>query len=371
MSSHDYYMRLCLGLARQAIGKTSPNPMVGAVVVRDGQIVGQGFHPQAGQPHAEVYALKEAGELARGATLYVNLEPCNHYGRTPPCTEALISAGVERVVVGMVDPDERVQGRGIQRLREAGIEVVYPVIEAECLRLNEAFVYRSQHKLPLGILKYAMTLDGKIAANSGHSSWVTGPEARQWVHRLRSTCDAVVIGGNTLRRDNPLLTTHGQTDHNPLRVVMSRSFNLPSQAQLWDTKVAPTVVFTLPEADPLLASQISSLGVEVVRLGTLDPLVVMQSLYDRGCSVVLWEGGGSLAASAISLGIIQKVYAYIAPKIIGGTGQFSPVGDLGLSLMTEAIDLKDFQLHTIGRDILIEGYLDSPAPTQGSNNISS
>lgn len=208
-------MQRCLELARTAIGRTAPNPMVGCVIVADGEIVGEGFHPKAGEPHAEVFALRQAGERSRNATLYVNLEPCNHYGRTPPCAEAVVAAGVRRVVVGMVDPNPKVAGGGIETLRKAGIEVTIGIEEADCQILNEAFVHRIVHRRPFGILKYAMTLDGKIAATSGHSSWVTGQASRRRVYELRTACDAIVIGGNTVRKDNPHLTTHGLTEYQP------------------------------------------------------------------------------------------------------------------------------------------------------------
>jgi diaminohydroxyphosphoribosylaminopyrimidine deaminase/5-amino-6-(5-phosphoribosylamino)uracil reductase len=201
-------MQRCLELAKRATGRTSPNPLVGAVIVKDGEIIGEGFHPRAGEPHAEVFALKAAGTAARGATIYVSLEPCNHYGRTPPCSQALIAAGVAKVVVGMVDPNPLVAGGGIARLRAAGIEVVAGVEEEACQKINEGFVHRILYKQPLGILKYAMTLDGKIATSAGHSAWVTNRDARTEVHQLRAACDAVIVGGNTVRQDNPYLTSH-------------------------------------------------------------------------------------------------------------------------------------------------------------------
>jgi diaminohydroxyphosphoribosylaminopyrimidine deaminase/5-amino-6-(5-phosphoribosylamino)uracil reductase len=349
----------CLELARQAIGKTSPNPLVGAVIVKDGEIVGEGFHPAAGQPHAEVFALRQAGDRARGATIYINLEPCNHYGRTPPCSEALVAAGVKRVVVGMIDPDPRVAGGGIARLREAGIEVVVGVEEAACRELNEAFEHRVLHHRPFGILKYAMTLDGKIATSTGHSAWVTGANARSQVHQLRSTCDAIVVGGNTVRQDNPLLTSR-QERHTPLRVVMSRSLNLPAVANVWDTTLAATLVVTEAEANPDLREQLIAQGVEVIDLIPLTPAALMTHLYQRGLMSVLWECGGALAASAITDGSIQKVWAFVAPKIIGGSAAPSPIGDLGLTAMTDAIDLERVKWRLIGTDLLIEGYLKPP-----------
>ena len=352
-------MLRCLELARQALGCTSPNPMVGAVIVQNGEIVGSGFHPRAGEPHAEVFALRDAKEKARGATAYVSLEPCNHYGRTPPCSEALVAAGVGKVVVGMVDPNPLVAGGGIARLREAGIEVVVGVEEAACRKLNEGFIHRILHHRPLGILKYAMTLDGKIATTTGHSAWVTSSEARSAVHQIRVACDAIVVGGNTVRRDNPFLTSHQEGAHNPLRVVMSRSLDLPLNARLWDTEVAPTLVLTEVGANPNVQAKLRDLGVDVIEFAALTPDNAMAYFYERGFCNVLWECGGTLAASAIAQGAIQKVMAFIAPKIIGGNNAPTPVGELGFTTMTEALSLERVEVRLVGSDCLLEGYLPS------------
>lgn len=350
-------MQRCLQLAQRALGRTAPNPLVGCVIVQNGRIVGEGFHPAAGQPHAEVFALRAAKDQAQGATLYVNLEPCNHYGRTPPCSEAVIAAGIQKVVIGMVDPDPRVSGGGIARLKQAGIEVVVGVEEAACRSLNEAFIYRTLHQRPLGILKYAMTLDGKIATTTGHSAWVTSPLARAEVHQLRAACDAVVVGGNTVRQDNPFLTSR-QEGHTPLRIVMSRSLNLPLEANLWDITQAPTVVFTEVGASPDVQQRLSERDVEVLELTPLTPAAVMKYLYNQGCLSVLWECGGQLAAAAIADGSIQKILAFIAPKLIGGSTAPSPVGELGLTSMTDALMLSRVQWRSVGPDLLMEGYLD-------------
>jgi diaminohydroxyphosphoribosylaminopyrimidine deaminase/5-amino-6-(5-phosphoribosylamino)uracil reductase len=355
-------MQRCLELARRALGRTSPNPLVGAVVVKDGEIIGEGFHPRAGEPHAEVFALKAAGENARGATIYVSLEPCNHHGRTPPCSEALIAAGVKKVVVGMVDSNPLVAGGGIARLRAVGIEVVVGVEEEACRRLNEGFIHRILYKRPLGILKYAMTLDGKIATTTGHSTWITNQEARSIVHQMRAACDAVIVGGNTVRFDNPRLTSRQQGAHNPLRVVMSRTLNLPEQANLWQTKEAPTLVLTEVGANPAFKELLLQGGVEVIELSPLTPERVMAYLYERGFCSVLWECGGTLAASAIAQGAVQKVLAFIAPKIIGGSHAPTPVGDLGFTTMTEALSLERVEVRVVGADCLIEGYLPQRSP---------
>ena len=355
-------MQRCLQLACRALGRTSPNPLVGAVIVRDGEVVGEGFHPQAGEPHAEIFALREAGERAKGGTAYVNLEPCHHYGRTPPCTEALIAAGVRKVVAGTIDPNPLVAGKGITRLRQAGIEVVVGVEEAACRELNEAFSHRVLHQRPFGILKYAMTLDGKIAAVSGHSAWVTGTAARHLVHQVRGTCDAVIVGGNTVRQDNPQLTTHQAFAHNPLRVVMSRHLDLPWEAHLWNVQEASTLVIAEGRNRPDFQEYLLKKGVEVIEMNPLTPSGVMKVLYERDLLSVLWEGGGTLAARAIAEGAVQKVMAFIAPKIIGGKEALSPVGDLGLLKMTDALLLERVKLRTIDGDFLVEGYLSPTKP---------
>ncbi len=346
----------CCELAAQAAGHTAPNPMVGAVITQGDEIVGEGYHPRAGEPHAEVFALRAAGNRASGATLYVNLEPCNHYGQTPPCSDAVIRSGVRRVVIGMADPNPEASG-GIEKLRAAGIDVSVGVEGDRCQQLNEAFIYRVTHHRPFGILKYAMTLDGKIATTTGHSAWVSGSQSRQRVHQLRSQCDAVMVGGNTVRQDNPNLTSHGEGDRNPLRVVMSRQLNLPVAANLWNTALAPTLVMTQTGANEEVAAALRAQAVEVISFDQLTPTAAMEALYQRGLLSVLWECGGTLAAEAIAAGTVQKVWAFIAPKLIGGTAAPSPVGDMGLSHMGEARPLNRMQVTAVGPDLLVQGYL--------------
>jgi diaminohydroxyphosphoribosylaminopyrimidine deaminase / 5-amino-6-(5-phosphoribosylamino)uracil reductase len=343
----------CLELARQAAGRTAPNPMVGSVIVKDGTVIGEGFHPKAGEPHAEVFALRDAGAEAQGATLYVNLEPCSHQGRTPPCADAVIQAGIARVVVGMVDPNPLVAGNGIRRLEAAGITVTVGVESEDCQRLNEAFIHRMQQGRPFGILKYAMTLDGRLASSTGHSQWITAPAARAAVHQLRSQIDAVIVGGQTVRSDNPKLTTHGVTAHNPLRVVMSQTLDLPQNANLWEEG---TVVFGPAGVKEDFIKYLRDRGVEVVTFDTLSVEAVMGDLYQRGALSVLWESGGRLSAAALRAGAVQKVWAFIAPKLIGGSGA-TPIGELGIARMDEALILKSGQMRSIGEDWLYEGYL--------------
>ncbi|BAD79498.1 riboflavin biosynthesis protein RibD [Synechococcus elongatus PCC 6301] len=366
MSDRDrQYMQRCLELAAQAAGQTAPNPMVGCIIVQGEEIVGEGFHPAAGQPHAEVFALRQAGDRARGATLYVNLEPCNHYGRTPPCSEAVVAAGLKRVVVGMVDPDPRVTGGGIARLQQAGIEVTVGVEQAACEQMNEAFVWRVTQRRPFGILKYAMTLDGRIAASTGHSAWVSSPESRRQVHSLRSQVDAVIVGGNTVRLDNPRLTCHDISDRHPLRVVMSRRLDLPLEANLWQTDIAPTLVFTEETADRDRWRKLEDQGVEVVVRSPLTPSEVSAELFNRGLSTLLWECGGTLAAAALREGLIQKLLAFIAPKLIGGPPGYSPVGDLGLLRMDQALKVERSQWQAIGPDLCWTAYLDLVSGQEG------
>ncbi len=346
-------MQRCLQLARHGIGKTSPNPLVGAVIVQNGKIVGEGYHPGVGEPHAEVFALRQAGDQAGGATLYVNLEPCNHYGRTPPCSEAVIQAGIRQVVMGMADPNVTASG-GRQKLEEAGISVVVGVEEKACRELNAGFIHRILYQRPFGLFKYAMTLDGKIATTVGHSAWVTDIPARNRVYHERSQCDAVIVGGNTVRQDNPHLTTHHLTEQNPLRIVMSRSLDFSPEAHIFQTNEAPTLVLTEKE-NCQQAQELKKQGVEVLQLSPLTPSRVMKYLYERGLARVLWECGGTLAAKAIQEGAVQKILAFIAPKIIGGVGAPTPVGDLNFKQMTDALQLEEMTWEQLGNDYLFIG----------------
>ena len=360
-TQHDRGMQRCIDLAQKARGQTAPNPMVGSVIVKNGQILGEGFHPKAGEPHAEIFAIRAAqqtGEDLRDATLYVNLEPCNHYGRTPPCSEAIIKAGIGEVVIGAIDANPQVSGTGRDRLLAAGVKVTTGVLEQQCWNLNEAFFHRMKTNLPFGIFKYAMTLDGKIATTSGHSYWITGAEARHLVHDLRVGCDAIITGGNTVRLDNPHLNTHGLSVHSPLRVVVTQSCDLPDEANLWKvTDTEKTLVITLPDVNLQLKQKLRDRKVEVLELDDISPEAVMKELGARGCNTVLWECGGRLGAAAIKAKMVQKVYAFIAPKLIGGFTAPSPIGDLGLMMMTDAMSLERSQFQQIGRDFLITGYL--------------
>ena len=344
------WMRRALQLAALAEGQTSPNPLVGAVVLdAQGALVGEGFHAKAGQAHAEVGALAQAGGRAKGGTIIVTLEPCCHQGRTPPCSEAVIQAGIQRVVVALKDPDPRVAGGGIQRLRDAGLEVITGVLETEAAHQNRAFVHRVQTGRPWGLLKWAMSLDGRTALPNGESQWISAPPARGWVHQLRAGCDAVIVGGGTVRADNPLLTSRGARSPEPLRVVLSRSLDLPPQAQLWDTSLASTLLAHGPGcADRPLPE-----GPEHLELLASEPLDLLHALAARGCNRVLWECGPSLAAEAVKQGCVQELAVVIAPKLLGGQSARTPLGELGFSAMDQVIPLSALSAEWLGGDLLL------------------
>jgi diaminohydroxyphosphoribosylaminopyrimidine deaminase/5-amino-6-(5-phosphoribosylamino)uracil reductase len=347
------WMCRALQLAALAEGSTSPNPLVGAVVLDSGgQLVGEGFHPRAGEPHAEVLALAQAGARARGGTLVVTLEPCCHQGRTPPCSRAVIAAGLARVVVAMEDPDPRVAGSGLAEIRAAGIEVLVGLCEAEARKLNRAFVHRVRTGRPWGVLKWAMSLDGRTALSNGASQWISGPEARAWVHRLRSSCDAVIVGGGTVRADDPLLTSRGHRHPEPLRVVLSQSLQLPDRARLWDTTAAPTLVVHGFDAPGRPRFQLDGRGVERLLLQPCGPATLLADLARRGCNRVLWECGPQLAAAAIGEGCVQEVVAVLAPKLMGGTPARTPLADLGFTAMDQVASWRWDEPQPLGTDWL-------------------
>lgn len=359
------HINRCIDLASNALGQTRPNPPVGCVITTpQGDVLGEGFHLHAGLPHAEVNALLDAerkGNSVVGATAYVSLEPCNHYGRTPPCSKALLKAGVQRVVVGMQDPDPRTAGNGIQTLRDGGLDVCVGVQEAECLELAEGFVSRILKKRPIGVLKYAMTLDGKIATGTGSSKWVTGVQARSRVQRIRRECDAIVVGGETVRKDNPSLTVREgalQQGLRPIRVVMTRTMQLPAQANLWSDEAETVILADASHGNQKLVQELVARGVAVEQVPGLNPDDAMAFLHEKGCLSVLWECGGGLAASAIKSKSVQKVHAFVAPKIIGGAGP-GPVGLPGIGdNMQEALVLRNRQIETFDNgDLLVTGYL--------------
>ncbi|WP_245838834.1 bifunctional diaminohydroxyphosphoribosylaminopyrimidine deaminase/5-amino-6-(5-phosphoribosylamino)uracil reductase RibD [Marininema halotolerans] len=354
----EEWMRLALTFAQSAQGQTSPNPMVGAVAVKEGRMIGLGAHLQAGTPHAEVHALAMAGAEAEGSTLYVTLEPCNHFGRTPPCTEKTIASGVKRVVIGCIDPDHRVAGEGVNRLREAGIEVVVGILEAACLQLNEAYFHHRKTGLPFVTLKTAVTLDGKIATATGDSRWVTGEAARAEVHRLRHIHDAVLVGSGTVLADRPQLTTRlaGGGIH-PLRVVIDSQLRLPLDTPLSDVSVAPTWVFCTEEADRKREQELVKQGLRVFRMGEeeVDLSRVFKTLGYEGILSVLTECGGELNASLLRGNHVTEVKVFMAPKLLGGKESATAVSGENPLKMAEAIHLTDVKVEPFGEDLCITG----------------
>jgi len=357
------YMKIALELAARARGRTSPNPMVGAVVVKDDHIVGQGYHIRAGTPHAEVLALEEAGSNARGATLYVTLEPCCHYGRTGPCSEAVIAAGVAKVVVAMRDPNPLVSGGGIRRLREAGVEVVEGIMEEEARELNEVFIKYITTGRPFVVAKAAMSLDGKIATRSGKSKWITGPEARGCGHRLRDWYDAILVGLGTVRADNPSLTTRlpdgGGRD--PARVILDSQARTPlNAAVLTQQSEAHTIIATTAGAPPDRLEALQEAGAEILIVNEgprVDLVELVKILGRREITSLLIEGGAEVHGSALAAKIVDKVFWFIAPKIIGGREAPGPVGGQGVDDLSEAAELDRVKVSRLGPDLCIEGYL--------------
>lgn len=350
-------MKRALRLARRGIGKTSPNPAVGCVIVREGRIVGEGWHKQAGTPHAEIHALQQAGERARGADLYVTLEPCAHFGKTPPCADALIKAGVARVFVGMIDPNPLVAGRGVERLRQAGIAVVHPLLEPECRLLNEPFIKHVTTGLPYVTLKSALTLDGKTATPGGDSRWITSVASRRLVHRLRSRADAVMTGSGTLLADDPQLTVRMVRGRSPLRVVVDSSLRTPlDSALLAEAARVPVIIATAADNHPLAAS-LAARGAEVLFCGQangqVDLPALLQILGSRGIQSVLLEGGERLCGEMLRQGLIDRFLFFIAPKLVGGEGKGLFAG-VGAALMGDALPLAIRKVSRVGDDILVE-----------------
>lgn len=356
----EHYMARALELARRGEGRTRPNPAVGAVLVRDGRIVGEGFHPAAGQPHAEIFALREAGEAARGADLYVTLEPCNHQGRTGPCTEAILAAGVARVVVGTEDPNPRVAGCGLRRLAAAGIAVQSGVLAAECRRLIAPFAKHIVSGLPFITLKSAVTLDGKTATSRGDSQWISGPASREWVHRLRDRVDAIMVGIGTVLRDDPRLTTRlPEGGRDPLRVVVDSRLRLPEQAALLQLdSAAQTLVATTAQAAPDQVDRLRRAGAEILvvaeRAGRVDLTALARLLGERGLQHVLLEGGAGLNAGCWEAGLVDRLMLFVAPKVVGGADGFGIFAGRGVERLAEARGVREMRVQQVGDDLLIE-----------------
>ncbi|MDD2335964.1 MAG: bifunctional diaminohydroxyphosphoribosylaminopyrimidine deaminase/5-amino-6-(5-phosphoribosylamino)uracil reductase RibD [Geobacteraceae bacterium] len=357
---HNKMMKRALALARRGLGRTSPNPAVGCVIVLNGEIVGEGWHRKAGTPHAEVHALCQAGDRARGADVYVTLEPCSHHGRTPPCAEALIKGGVARVFVGMSDPNPLVSGQGLAMLRGAAIAVECGVLEAECRLLNEAFVKHITSGLPFVIVKSALTLDGKTATANGDSKWITCEESRRYVHTLRSRVDAIMVGVGTVLADDPQLTCRMVRGKDPRRIVVDSRLRTPLTAALFHLdSQAKTIVATV-ETGPGKVEAIQRLGAETLLCDELDGRVDLEDLLRRlgasGIQSILLEGGRELVGSAVRKGLVDKFMLFYAPKILAGEDGYGFCSGQAVERMGQAFRLRDTSVRHLAEDFLVIGY---------------
>jgi len=356
-------MQRAMQLAAGGLGRTSPNPVVGAVIVNQDKVVGEGLHLQAGDPHAEVFALREAEEQARGATMYVTLEPCCVEGRTPPCVPQLVEAGIKKVVVGLIDPDPRVQGRGLKQLREAGIEVelVEDDLQEACAELNRGFIKRISAGRPYVTMKFAASLDGKIATHTGDSKYITGPEARRWVHRERDDHDAIMVGINTVLKDDPLLTSRNPSGRTPTKIIVDSRGRLPAESKLFDDIENGVIVLTTRSgAANLKAREGQRVIVSEDEDGRVNLVKSLQILGKIGFNTVFLEGGSRLNGSMLDLGLIDRVAGFVAPVLLGGESAPSPVSGQGMSRVTDGLKLRDVGWTALGSDLLIEGYLWKP-----------
>lgn len=360
LSYDEKYMRLAMQLAGNAIGRTSPNPLVGAVIVKDNRVVGCGWHRKAGTPHAEVHALNQAGELAQGADVYVTLEPCAHYGKTPPCAKALVEAKVKNVYGGLLDVNPKVAGKGFKILEDAGIHVEYGFLQDELRKQNEVFFKWIEHKKPFIVLKAAMTLDGKIATAIGQSKWITNETSRAYGYKLRDIYDGIMVGINTVIEDNPMLTARVDGGKNPIRIVVDSGLRIDINANVVQDKSAKTIVATTDKADKdkILKLQAQDVDVIVVDKDENDKVDIEKLLDILGqqniCSILV-EGGATLSGSFVAKKLVDKVYFFIAPKIVGGKEAKTPVAGTGILNLQEALALKDIQIEKLEEDILIIG----------------
>ena len=357
MISHKKYMELTIKLAEKGKGLTSPNPMVGCIIVKRGRIVGKGFHKKAGTEHAEVLAIRDAGKKSVNSTMYINLEPCSHWGRTPPCTEKIVEAGVREVIIGMKDPNPLVDG--FRELKFRGLKTKIGILEKEAKKLNEVFVKYIKAKRPFVILKVAMTADGKIATKTGDSKYITGKEARTYVHQLRAEVDAVMVGLNTVVRDNPELTPRLFEGKDPMKIVVDSKLKIPKNCHLMKNP-QKLIVATTSRASKKNIEKLQQKGVTVIvakiNKGMVDLEDLMKQLGKMEITSVMVEGGAELNSSAIKAGIADKILIFTAPKIIGNNG-LGGIGNLGISRIDKAINLKDPEFRKVGKDMLIEAYL--------------
>jgi len=355
---HEQYMKLALSEAEKGRGWVSPNPMVGAVIIKNGAIIGKGYHKKYGDPHAERNALATCSQNPTGAAMYVTLEPCCHYGKTPPCTEAIIESGISEVVVGSQDPNPLVAGKGTEILRSSGIEVTVGVLEQECISLNEVFFHYITNKTPYVVMKFAMTIDGKTATAAGKSKWITGEAARAHVHRLRHQYSAIMVGVGTVIADDPQLTCRLPNCKNPVRVICDTRLRIPLESAIVKTAHEVKTYIATSSPDGGKADSLRSRGCEIIAVPPNEAHINLRELMlllgELKIDSVLLEGGETLHASALEEGIVNKVCAYIAPKIFGGSNAKTAVGGRGVGSPDEAYQLKNRRITLLGDDILLE-----------------
>jgi diaminohydroxyphosphoribosylaminopyrimidine deaminase/5-amino-6-(5-phosphoribosylamino)uracil reductase len=359
----EQWMRRALELAGKAAGRTSPNPMVGAVIVKNGRVIAEGYHKKAGRPHGEIEALRKAGKRARGAQMFVNLEPCCHQGRTPPCTDAIIESGLKEVYVGMRDPNPLVAGKGIRQLKRAGIAIHTGILRRECLRLNEVFIKYIQTGMPFVTLKSALSLDGKIATSTGESQWITGPEARERVHQMRDQVDAILVGAGTVLKDNPRLTTRLKKGkgHNPARVILDARAEIPLNARVFHHANRDRVVYvTTSKASAIRVNRLKDRNINVNVFSEkncrISLIKLIKLLVEFEIASVLLEGGGGINASALKAGVVDKAVLFLAPLIIGGESAPGVVGGVGIKSLKQALPIKNLTVTPVGADWMVEGY---------------
>ncbi len=356
------YMRIALDLARKGNGWVSPNPMVGAILVKDGRIIGQGYHKQYGELHAEPNAIASCTESPTGATLYVTLEPCSHYGQQPPCTKAIVESGITRVVIGSEDPNELVSGKGIQYLREHGVLVTEHILQKECDQLNEVFFHYICTKTPFVVMKYAMTMDGKIATQTGLSRWITGEVARHKVHQDRHRYSGIMVGVGTVLQDNPMLDCRLSNSKNPIRIICDSQLRTPLDSNVVTTALKiPTILATCC-TDTKRHEPYLSAGCRILTISPKHNRVnlneLMKLLGAEGIDSIMLEGGGTLNWAALESGMVHKVQAYIAPKLFGGATAKTPISGLGIGNPEHAVRLKNTTITSLGEDFLIESEVE-------------
>ena len=360
----ERYMRMALSLARKGLGATSPNPMVGAILVKSGKVVGKGYHKKAGASHAEVAAIADAKEESRGSTLYVNLEPCVHFGKTPPCADAIMEAGIKKVIVGMLDPNPQVNGRGVQKLRKAGIDVKVGLLEEESKRLNEIFIVSMERKRPFFTLKAALSLDGKIATKTCDSKWISNEESRKYTNNMRAVTDGILVGINTVIADNPLLIPKViKPKKIPVRIVLDSKLRIPLACDLVKTSEKyPTWIFAGEDSRADKEAKLRSMGAEVFRVardenGRVSLKYVCEELFKRGITNVIVEGGGEINSALLKEDLIDKIFFFYGPILIGGKNAFNLIGGRGIDFLKDAHRIDIVALKRFKDNICIEGYV--------------